>query len=250
MIKIDLSDRTALVTGGSQGIGSYCCQRLDQAGANIIVNYFDEGGGVNLKKAKDTAEKLNNKSLVFEADVRDYQGVGSMFEAAINKFGAIDIVVNNAGIIRDKTIKKMDLQTWQDVIDTNLTGTYNVCHHASNMMADGGRIINFSSISAFAGFFGQSNYAASKAGIAAITRVLSKELAKRGIIVNCIAPGVVLTDMGRTIPEEIREEMLKSIPLGRFGKPEEIADIVLLLSSDLVSYITGQTIHVNGGWMS
>lgn len=250
MVKIDLSGRTALVTGGSQGIGSYCCQRLDQAGANIIVNYFDDGRGVNQKRAEDTAEKLSNRSLVIEADVRDYKGVGKMFEAGIKKFGAIDIVINNAGIILDKTIKKMDKKTWQDVIDTNLTGVYNVCQHASNMMADGGRIINFSSISAFAGFFGQSNYAASKAGVVAMTKVLSKELAKRDIIVNCIAPGVVLTEMGKTIPEEIREEMLRSIPLGRFGKPEEIADIVLLLSSDLVSYVTGQTIHVNGGWIS
>lgn len=250
MIGIDLYGKTAMVTGGSQGIGSYCCQRLGQAGANVIVNYFDEGRGVNLQRAKDIVAKLKNKTMIFEADVRDYDSVGKMFEAGIKEFGAIDIVINNAGIIRDKTIKKMDKKTWQDVIDTNLTGIFNVCQHASNMMADDGSIVNFSSISAFIGFFGQSNYAASKAGVAAMTKVLSKEIAKRNIIVNCIAPGVVLTEMGQTIPEEIREEMLRSIPMGRFGAPEEIADVVLFLCSDFASYITGQTIHVNGGWIS
>jgi 3-oxoacyl-[acyl-carrier protein] reductase len=250
MVEIDLSGKTAIVTGGSQGIGAFCCQRLSQAGANVIVNYFDDGRGVNLKNAKATASKIEGKTMIVEADVRDYDSVGRMFDAGIKEFEAIDIVINNAGIIRDKTIKKMDKKTWRDVLDTNLNGIFNVCQHASNLMADGGRIVNFSSIAAFIGFFGQSNYAASKAGVVAVTKVLSKELAKRNIIVNCIAPGVVLTEMGKTIPEEVQKEMLRSIPLGRFGEPEEIADVVLFLSSDLVSYITGQTIHVNGGWIS
>ncbi|MBN2073819.1 MAG: 3-oxoacyl-ACP reductase FabG [Actinobacteria bacterium] len=250
MIGIDLSGKTAIVTGGSQGLGACCCQRLSSAGASVIVNYFDEGRGINRKNAEDTASKCENKTLVFEADVRDHDSVGRMFDAGVEKFGAIDIVVNNAGIIRDKTIKKMDKEVWQDVIDTNLTGVFNVCRHAAAMVSDGGRIVNFTSIAAFIGFFGQSNYAAAKAGVVALTKVLSREMAKRQVTVNCVAPGVVLTEMGRTIPEEVRQEMLKSIPLGRFGEPEEVADAVLFLCSELAGYITGQTIHVNGGWYS
>jgi len=247
---IDLSGKTALVTGGGQGLGACCCEKLSTAGANVIINYFKDEKGQNLQMAKDTALRLKGRTMVFEADVRDYEGVGRMFDEGIKEFGAIDIVINNAGIIRDKTIKKMDSKTWQDVIDTNLTGVFNVCQHASNKMADGGRIVNFASISAFVGFFGQANYAASKAGIVAMTKVLSKELAKRNILVNCIAPGVILTEMGLTIPEETRAEMIKSIPLGRFGNPDEIANATLFLCSGLASYITGQTIHVNGGWIS
>jgi 3-oxoacyl-[acyl-carrier protein] reductase len=248
MVKINLSGKTAIITGGGQGLGASCCSLLSQAGANVIINYFDEGKGINLARAEETASKINGDTLVVEADVRDYKSVGEMFEATIEKFGSVDIVVNNAGIIRDKTIKKMDRETWQDVIDTNLTGVYNVCQHAANRITDEGRIINFSSISAFLGFFGQANYAAAKAGVVALTKVLSKELAKRNITVNCIAPGVVLTEMGKTIPDDVLDKMLESIPLGRFGETEEIASTVLYLASDLASYITGQVIHVNGGW--
>ncbi len=250
MIKIDLSGKTAIVTGGGQGLGASCCSFISQAGANVIINYFDEGKGINLARAEETASKLKGDTLLVEADVRDYDRVGEMFDTAIEKFGSVDIVVNNAGIIRDKTIKKMDEKTWQDVIDTNLTGVYDVCQHAANKLSDGGRIINFSSISAFLGFFGQANYAAAKAGVVALTKVLSKELAKRAITVNCIAPGVVLTEMGKTVPDNILDKMLESIPLARFGEPEEIASAVLFLSSDMASYITGQVIHVNGGWIA
>lgn len=250
MIEIDLSGKMAIVTGGSQGLGAACCKKLHQAGANIIINYFEDGRGINLQKAKETGSGLYDRYIIAEADVRDQDSVGRMFDAGIKEFGAIDIVINNAGIIKDKTIKKMDEKTWQDVIDTNLTGVYNVCSHAADRISDGGRIVNFTSISAFVGFFGQSNYAASKAGVAAMTKVLSRELAKRDITVNSVAPGVVLTEMGMTIPEEVREQMLGSIPLGRFGQPEEVADVVLFLSSSLASYVTGQTIHVNGGWIS
>jgi len=157
-------------------------------------------------------------------------------------------VVNNAGILRDRSIKKMTPAEWKDVIDTNLTGAFNVCKSAAEKIGDGGRIVNVSSIAAFHGFFGQCNYAAAKGGIASLTKVLCRELAKRNITVNAVAPGVVLTEMGKTIPEAVRQEMLKSIPLGRFGEPEEIANVILFLCSDLSAYVTGQTIHVSGGW--
>ena len=169
-------------------------------------------------------------------------------EAATEWFGAVDVVVNNAGILRDRTVKKMAEDEWQAVIDTNLTGVFHVCQAAAERLADGGRIVNMASISAAIGFFGQANYVAAKSGVVGLTKVLSRELARRGITVNAVAPGVVLTEMGKSIPEEVRAEMLKQIPLERFGEPSDISNAILFLCSDLAAYITGQTIHVNGGW--
>ncbi len=162
--------------------------------------------------------------------------------------GGLDILVNNAGILRDRSIKKMTGAEWQDVIDTNLTGVFNVCQAAAERLNDNGRIVSIASLAAVMGFFGQANYAAAKAGVIALTKVLSKEVARKSITVNAVAPGVILTEMGKAIPEESRAAMLGQIPLGRFAEPHEIADVVLFLASDLASYMTGQTLHVNGGW--
>ena len=164
--------------------------------------------------------------------------------------GRLDIVVNNAAVIRDRTLVKMSDSEWQEVIDTNLTGVFHVCRAAAELISDGGRIVNMASISGVVGFYGQVNYSAAKAGVIAITKVLSKELAKRRITVNAVSPGVVLTEMGQTIPKEVQADMLKQIPLGRFAEPQEIAGVVLFLCSDLASYVTGQTLHVNGGWVT
>ena len=248
MIEINLSGKTAMVTGSGQGLGASTAGLLARAGANVVINYFNDAEGVNRRRAQETASQIGPQSLVIEADVRDPAALESMFQQTIARFGAVDIVVNNAGILRDRTVKKMSLEEWKMVIDTNLTGVFNVCKLAAEKLSEGGRIVNFSSISAFQGFFGQSNYSAAKAGVVALTKVLSKELAKRKITVNAVAPGVVLTEMGKTIPEEVRAEMLKSIPLGRFGEPDEIAKVILFLCSDLASYVTGQVIHVSGGW--
>ncbi|MHC4124198.1 MAG: 3-oxoacyl-ACP reductase FabG [Planctomycetota bacterium] len=249
MIPLDLSNKTAIITGGGQGLGAATATMLHQAGANIAVNYFNDPDGINKKRADETVGNLASRAIAAEADVRNYPAVQKMFEQVTSQFGQVDIVINNAAIIRDRTIKKMSQQEWQDVIDTNLTGVFNVCKTATEKLTDGGRIVNVSSIAAIAGFFGQSNYAAAKAGVISLTKVLSKELAKRKIIVNCVAPGVILTEMGKTIPEEVRDEMLKLIPLGRFGEPEEIAKVILFLCSDLASYVTGQVISINGGWV-
>jgi 3-oxoacyl-[acyl-carrier protein] reductase len=245
---IDLSNRTALVTGGGQGIGAATAEALAKAGARVVVNYFGDAGGVNRERAEKTAAAIGASAAALEADVRDPAALAAMFDAIAARFGGIDIVVNNAAILRDRSVKKMSPEEWQSVIDTNLTGVFNVSRLAAERLADGGRIVNLSSISAFEGFFGQANYAAAKAGVAAMTRVLARELARRRITVNAVAPGVVLTEMGRSIPEEVRAEMLKSIPLGRVGEPSEIAGVILFLCSDLASYVTGQVIHASGGW--
>ena len=248
MTTIDLSNRTALVTGGGQGIGAATVEALARAGARVVVNYFRDSGGVNRARAGQTAAAIGAAAAAMEADVRDPVALAAMFDAIAARFGGIDIVVNNAAIMRDRSMKKMSPKEWQSVIDTNLTGVFNVCRLAAERLADGGRIVNLSSIAAFEGFFGQANYAAAKAGVAGMTRVLARELARRRITVNAVAPGVVLTEMGRSIPEEVRAEMLKSIPLGRFGEPSEIAGVILFLCSDLASYVTGQVIHASGGW--
>jgi len=248
MVAIDLSGKTAMVTGGGQGLGAATSSMLAQAGAQVAVNYFADPGGVNRTRAEQTAQSIGEQALAIDADVRSLPQVEKMIEAIIKQFGRLDIVINNAGIVRDRTVRKLSPDDWQAVIDTNLTGVYNVCKAAVDHLSDGGRIINLTSISAVMGFFGQSNYAAAKAGLIGLTKVLSRELARKRITVNAVAPGVILTEMGKTIPQETQTEMLKSIPLGRFGEPDEIAKVILFLCSDLASYVTGQVIHVNGGW--
>ena len=158
------------------------------------------------------------------------------------------LLVNNAGILRDRSFKKMTHSEWADVIDTNLTGVFNCCKSVVDSLNKGASIINVASLSAVTGFFGQANYASAKAGVITFTKVLSKELARQKIRVNAVAPGVVDTEMGKSIPEENRQAMIKMVPLGRFAEPREIGDVVLFLASDLSSYVTGQTIHINGGW--
>ena len=162
----------------------------------------------------------------------------------------MDIVINNAGIVRDRTVQKMTDAEWQEVLDTNLSGVFKVSREAAKHLQRGGRIVNLASIAGAVGAFGQANYAAAKGGVVSLTKVLSRELARQEINVNAVAPGVIDTEMSRTIPEEVLVEMMGQIPLGRFGESSEIADVVLFLCSDLASYVTGQTIHVNGGWWS
>lgn len=250
MVSIDLSNKVALVTGGSQGLGEEIARTLYRAGAAVAINYFPDPQGSNQKRAQALAQSLGERAKVYGADVRDLTMMQGTARQVVADMGSLDILINNAGILRDKTLKNLDADMWQQVIDTNLTGVFNSCKGAIPVMADGGRIVSLASIAAVVGFFGQANYAAAKAGVMGLTRVLSRELARRRITVNAVAPGVVLTEMGKSIPDEVRAEMLKNIPLARLGEPSEIAGPILFLCSDLASYITGQTLHINGGWIA
>ncbi|MFN6109093.1 MAG: 3-oxoacyl-ACP reductase family protein [Planctomycetota bacterium] len=248
MKSIDLKGKTAIVTGGGQGIGRAIATALHSAGANVVVNYFAAAAGRNRELAEGFARELGERAVAAVADVRNPAELAGLVEIAVSRFGGLDFLVNNAGILRDKSFRKMTSGDWQDVIDTNLTGVFNACQAAAEKLRDGGAIVNVASLSAAMGFFGQANYASAKAGVVTLTKVLSKELARRNIRVNAVAPGVINTEMGQSIPEENRKVMLTNIPLGRFGEPEEIANVVLFLCSDLASYVTGQTVHINGGW--
>ena len=231
MIPIDLSGKVAVITGGIQGLGKATAAMLLRAGANVAVNYYDDTAGVSRQRAAETACEWGAAGLVMAADVRSRSEMTAFFDSVTGQFGRLDFLVNNAAILRDRSVK-------------NLT----VSQTALPFLQDGGRIVNMASISGVIGFFGQANYASAKAGVIAFTKVLSRELASRRINVNAVAPGVVLTEMGASIPEAAREHMLAQIPLKRFGNPDEIASVILYLCSDLSSYVTGQTLHVNGGW--
>ena len=248
MKTIDLAGKVAVVTGGGQGLGLATATTLHSAGASVIINYFDDPSGANRERAVAAAKGLGDRAVALPADVRDRAAVDAMLAETIKQLERLDIVINNAAVIRDRSIRNMTDDEWSDVIDTNLTGVFNVCKAAQSRLSDGGRIVSMASVSGSIGFYGQANYSSAKAGVMALTKVLSKELASRNITVNAVAPGVVMTDMAQTIPDDVRQRMLTNIPLQRFGEPDEIANVILFLCSPLASYVTGQTIHVNGGW--
>lgn len=250
MISLDLSGKTALVTGASQGIGAQIARTFHRAGATVVLNH--PGFGPTGADADALAAELNairtESAHVIAADVSQADQVEAMMGTIQSRLGGLDYLINNAAIIKDRTVSKMSLEEWDAVLDVNLSGVFYCCKYALNVMHDGGGIVSFGSIAAIQGFFGQANYAAAKAGVQAMMRVLSREAARRQIRVNAVAPGVIDTAMAATIPENVREEMLKNVPLNRFGTTEEVAHVVLFLCSPLASYVTGQTIEINGGW--
>lgn len=251
MISIDLSGKVFLVTGGSRGLGAKTVSTLAQAGAYGAINYLDDPEGANRKDAEGVLEAIRaagGEGGLYAANVADSGQVKEMIQAVMAQKGRLDGLVNNAGILRDRTVKKMSEGEWQSVIDVNLTGAFHAAKYAAEVLADDGRIVNLSSISGVIGFFGQANYAAAKGGLISLTKVLARELAKRRITVNAIAPGLIETKMFLEIPAEQREKMLELIPLARFGQPEDIAGAILYLCSSLAKYVTGQVLHVNGGW--
>ncbi len=241
-----MTGHAAIVTGGGRGIGKAIAEALAKKGVNIAVV------GTNLEIAEQTSHTIQDigvRSIAIQADVSHVPDVKNIFDKTINEFGRVDILVNNAGITRDSLIIRMKDEDWDRVINVNLKGTFLCSREAVKIMLKQkyGRIINISSIVAFMGNIGQANYSASKAGIAGLTKTIAKEYANRGITVNAIAPGFITTAMTETIPENIKNEMLKSIPMNRFGTTEDVANAVVFLASPETGYITGQILHVNGG---
>jgi 3-oxoacyl-[acyl-carrier protein] reductase len=249
-MNIDLSGKVVLVTGASQGIGAQTARTFHAAGASVVLNHPDVG--TTRGDADKLAAELNGlragSASVAAANVADAAQVQRMMQEIKQRHGGLDFLVNNAAIIRDRTIARMTLEEWQSVIDVDLSGVFHCCKYGLEIMCDNGAIVSLGSIAALQGFFGQANYAAAKAGVQAMMRVLSREAARRGIRANAIAPGVIDTAMAATIPDTVRAEMMKNIPLARFGQPSEVANVALFLCSPLGSYVTGQTIEVNGGW--
>ena len=249
-ITIDLRGKIALVTGASQGIGAQVARTFHAAGAGVVLNH--PGIGTTGEDAQRIADELNTlragSADVIAADVADAGQVQAMMHDVRARHGGLDFLINNAAIIKDRTIAKMSLDEWDAVIGVNLSGVFHCCKFALEIMRDHGAVVSFGSIAAIQGFFGQANYASAKAGVQAMMRVLSREAARKNIRANAIAPGVIETSMAATIPENVRAEMMKNIPLGRFGTAQEVANVVLFLCSPLASYVTGQTIEINGGW--
>lgn len=242
----DLKGKVALVTGASRGIGRHIALQLAQRGADVAINYRSrqpEGDEV----AREI-EATGVRALAFKADLSKMPEARSLVRQVQEQWGRIDILVNNAGITKDKSMKKLTDDDWNDVLDTNLGSVYATCSEVLKIMMDQkyGRIINITSFVGQAGNFGQANYAASKGGIIAFTKTLALEMAKYNITVNAIAPGFTETEMLAQVPENIREQIIARVPMGRFGKPEEIARAVVFLAAE-GDYITGQQINVNGG---
>lgn len=247
MFCIDLSGKRALITGSTRGIGKSIAEHLAKAGASVVITGRDKA------KAEEVAKELNQKYSVqafgIELRLDDPQSIKSGYEQVEKLIEGVDILVNNAGITKDKLFLRMSLEDWEEVIRVNLTGTFLITSLAVKSMLKNrwGRVINISSVVGFVGNVGQVNYSSTKAGLVGFTKSLAKELASRNITVNAVAPGFIETDMTAVLSEDIRQNYLKNIPLGRFGKPEDVAGAVLFLCSPLADYITGEVLHVNGG---
>jgi len=239
-----LENRLAIITGGADGLGKAGVIKFLEEGATVI--FWD----VNKEKAQQTLSELNGKAVEFMyVNTADFASVEKATSDVLAKYGKIDILVNNAGITRDATLKKMTTQQWQQVLDVNLTGVFNCTKIISEGMVEKGygKIINTSSVVALYGNFGQTNYVATKAGLIGMTKTWAKELGRKGINVNAVAPGFILTDMVKAMPQKVTDMMQEKVPLGRLGQPEDIANAYLFLASEEASYINGIVLSVDGG---
>lgn len=242
-----LTGKVALVTGASRGIGKAIALKLAAEGAAVVINYH--GSMEKAKEVKAEIEFDGGIAEIMQCNVADYQATEAMIRKVTDDFGRLDILVNNAGITRDGLLMKMSEEDYDTVLDTNLKGPFHCIRFAARQMLRqrGGRIINLSSVSGILGNAGQANYSASKAGVIGLTKSAARELASRGITVNAVAPGFIETEMTAVLPEKVRESAVAQIPLGTFGTAEDVAETVAFLASDSARYITGQTIHVDGG---
>jgi len=244
---LDFSGKVVLVTGSSRGIGAEMIKTFGQCGAQCVVNYVTDAQGQNKTDATNVASELN-EPLVIECDVTQPAQVEAMMKQIQDRHGGLDILVNNSGIISDRTIKKMSVETFESVVRVNLSGTFTVTQKAGAILRNGGRIINMSSVSGQLGLFGQANYSSSKAAIIALTKVSAREFARQNITVNAIAPGFIDVGMSKGMPDEVTQNFIKQIPLGRLGDVSEIVNAALFLASPMASYITGHILNVNGGF--
>lgn len=242
-----LEGKVALVTGASRGIGREIAFELAREGASVAVNYA--GSEAKALELVDEIKALGRDAFAIQADVSNSDSVNDMVKETVERFGKLDILVNNAGITKDNLLMRMKESEWDDVININLKGVF-LCTKAVTrqmMKQRSGRIINISSIVGVSGNPGQANYVAAKSGVIGLTKTTAKELSSRGITVNAIAPGFITTDMTDKLNEEVKAEMLKQIPLARFGEPKDIARTVIFLASEDSNYMTGQTLHIDGG---
>jgi 3-oxoacyl-[acyl-carrier protein] reductase len=244
---IDLSGKCAIVTGGSRGIGRAIALRLATQGADVAFSY--RGNATAADETATAIRELGRQALAYQGDASDPDAADGLVKAALEAFGKVDILVNNAGITRDDLIMRMSLDAWRSVLETNLFGAFYAIKAVSRPMlkARGGRIINITSVSGQAGQTGQANYSSAKAGLIGLTKATARELASRGITCNAVAPGFVLTELTKDLPQNLQDEITARTPLGRFGTTEDVANAVAFLASDEAGYITGQVLAVDGG---
>lgn len=243
-----LKDKVAVITGSVRGIGRAIAMCFAKQGANVVINYSSEKRQEEADQVVTEIKALGGKAIALCANVANSEEAKGLIEGTIAAFGKIDILVNNAGITKDMLLLRMTEKEFQEVLDVNLKGVFNCSKHgAKAMMKTGGSIINMTSVVGINGNAGQSNYAASKAGVIGFTKSVAKEFAGKNIRVNAIAPGFITTDMTDILPERVKESVMTSIPMKRFGVSEEIANVAVFLASDLSSYITGEVIKVDGG---
>lgn len=244
---INLNDKKILITGSSRGIGAEIAKKMAALGAEVVINYAHSQA--RAQKVKDEIEKADGTAHLIQADVSNFEEAADLVKTAYKKMGGLNVLINNAGITRDKLILRMKEEDWDQVLDINLKGVFNCTKNAVRYLlkAENGKLINISSVVGINGNPGQANYSAAKAGIIGFTKTMAKELASKGVCSNAIAPGFIDTEMTEELSENIKEGIIEQVPLARFGKAEEVADLASFLASDSANYINGEVIKIDGG---